>query len=310
MNIVCVHVGLRGALEAAGHRCLDLRPPAGVIRLEPLLGDFVPDVIFQQETLGPRTIIADLGAFSCLKVFWSIDTHLNSFWHQYYARLFDLCCSTQKQWLPWFAARGLVQTAWLPWFGSSRPVAPWEERVHGLGFVGRITPERPVRQWFAQWLDRIGDVQVRQDLPHGQMLDFYDKSRIVPNEAIFGEINFRLFEAASCGCAVLNPAVGHVEGLFEPDSEVALYRDGAELVDWVCRLRHNDVLARLMGLRAWERIQREHLPEHRARALLARVGNLERAAQTGPAARVALWLTLFSLWEGGRLPLPMEEMER
>ncbi len=310
MNIVCVHAGLAAALEAAGHRCLRLSPPSGIIRLAPLLGKFAPDLIFQQETLGPRTLIADLDAFACPKVFWSIDTHLNSFWHRYYARLFDLFCTTQKHWLPWFAARGIQSGLWLPWFGMARSITPWERRAPGLVFVGRVTPERPVRQWFLRWLKDLDGVRAHQDLTHAQMLALYDQSRIVPNEAIFGEVNFRVFEAASCGCAVLNPAVGHVEELFEADREIALFRDGAELAEWVRRLRGNDVQARLMGLKAWERVQGEHLPAHRVATLMTGVEQTVRSARTGVDGRIALWLALFRLWECGRLPLSLDEMER
>lgn len=310
MNIVCVHASLAAALEAAGHRCLRLSPPAGIICLTPLLGDFTPDVILQQETLGPRTLLADLDTFACPKVFWSIDTHLNSFWHRYYARLFDLVCTTQKHWLPWFAANGITQSLWLPWFGTARPIAPWDGRDPGLVFIGRVTPERPVRQWFLRWLGDLGGVRAHQDLTYAQMLTLYDQSRIVPNEAIFGEVNFRLFEAASCGCAVLNPAVGHVEELFEVDREVGLFRDGAELADWVRRLRGHDIQARLMGLKAWERIQRDHLPAHRAATLMGGLEQATCAARTGIDGRIALWLALFRLWECGRLPLSLAEMER
>ncbi len=83
MNIVCVHLGLNAALTALGHNVLALSPPAGLVRISPLLKDFVPDLLIQQETLGPRTFIADLDVLPCPKVYWSIDTHLNSFWQQY-----------------------------------------------------------------------------------------------------------------------------------------------------------------------------------------------------------------------------------
>lgn len=99
-----------------------------------------------------------------------------------------------------------------------------------------------------------------------------------------------------CGCAVLNPAVGHVEELFEADREIALFRDGAELAEWVRRLRGNDVQARLMGLKAWERVQGEHLPAHRVATLMTGVEQTVRSARTGVDGRIALWLAPFRLW--------------
>ena len=304
MNIVCVSSSLCAALSGLGHNVLDLRPRAGIVRIAPLLGEFVPDLLVQQESLGPRTLIADLDALSCPKIFWSIDTHLNSFWHQYYARLFDLFCTTQKHWQSWFRERGLARTLWLPWYGSQRALVPWDERRRGLGFVGRVTPERPVRGWFLDWLKELGPLEARTDLGFAPMLDFYDRSRIVPNESIFGEVNFRLFEAASCGCSLINPATPGLADLFIPDEEVAVYRDGAELADWARRLVSEDLLARSMGLRARERVRREHLPEHRAAALLSAAKDIgDRSAVGGVEGRVAWWLTLYHLWEDGRLDM-------
>lgn len=303
MNIVCVSSSLCAALSGLGHNVLDLRPAAGIVRIAPLLGEFVPDLLVQQESLGPRTFIADLDALSCPKVFWSIDTHLNSFWHQYYARLFDLFCTTQKHWQSWFRERGIARTLWLPWYGSQRALVPWDERRAGLAFVGRVTPQRPVRGWFLDWLGELGPLECREDLGFADMLDFYDHSRIVPNESIFGEVNFRLFEAASCGCAVINPVTPGLEDLFVPGEEVAVYHDGAELAHWARRLRAEDLLARSMGLRARERIKREHLPEHRAATLLAASGDIAGRAARGVDARVAWWLTLYHLWEAGRLEM-------
>ena len=179
-----------------------------------------------------------------------------------------------------------------------------------MAFVGRLSSERPVRSWFVDWLGELGELRVRQDLGFAAMLDFYGGSRLVPNESIFGEINFRLFEAASCGCAVLNPALPGLEDLFEPGEEVAAYRDGAELAAWVRRLQADDLLARSMGLRAWERVRREHLPMHRARQLMSAVDGLAGCAASGGAADVAWWLTLLSLQDAGRLALPAGGLEK
>lgn len=310
MKIVCVHSSLGKALSDLGHDVLELRPGPGIVRLAPLLGEFVPDLLVQQESLGPRTLIADLPVMPCPKVFWSIDTHLNSFWHLYYARLFDLFCTTQKHWQIWFRERGIPGVQWLPWYGSPRGLTPWDQRRKGMGFVGRVTPERPVRGWFLDWLGELGTVERRGDLGFAPMLDFYDHSRIVPNESIYNEVNFRLFEAGSCGCAVVNPAVPGLEDLFVPGEEVAVYRDGAELGYWVGRLQRDDLLARSMGLRARARISREHLPEHRAGALLDAAQASGALSARGADAETAWWLTLYHLWEAGRLDMDREAVLR
>lgn len=308
MNIACVHLHLARALTELGHTVLELRPSAGLVRIGPMLDSFRPDLFIQQETLGPRTLIADMDRLDCPKVFWSIDTHLNGFWHRYYGRLFDLVCTTQQHWLPWLRACGL-QAAWLPWYGMQRPAGPWDQRG-GAAFIGRVTPERPIRGWFLDLLGRVDGFEAVQDLDFTAMLKRYDLTRIVPNESIFGEINFRLFEAASCGCAVINPDIPGLPDLFEPGEEVAVYRDGAELLHWITRLHSDDALARLLGTRARIRVWREHLPEHRALTLLDTVREVTRKAQTGVSSDISFWLALYRLREAGRLAITADELER
>jgi hypothetical protein len=58
-----------------------------------------------------------------------------------------------------------------------------------------------------------------------------------------------------------------------------------------------------MGLRARERIKREHLPRHRAEALLAAAGNISGQPAGSANAGAAWWLTLHQLWEAGRLDM-------
>lgn len=310
MKIVCVDSGLGKALTALGHEVLDLRPGPGIVRLAPRVGEFAPDLFIQQESLGPRTLVADLPALPCPKVFWSIDTHLNSFWHVYYARLFDLLCTTQKHWRAWFQERGITRVCWLPWHGLPRGLAPWDQRRTGLGFVGRVTPERPARTWFLEWLGQIGALERQENLGFEAMLHFYDHSRVVPNEAIFSEVNFRLFEAASCGCAVVNPLVPGLEDLFAPGEEVVAYRDGAELAYWVKRLQRDDLLARSLGLRARQRVAGEHLPEHRAKALLDAAAAAGARAVRGDDAATAWSLTVYHLWESERLDMARQALIR
>jgi hypothetical protein len=43
---------------------------------------------------------------------------------------------------------------------------------------------------------------------------------------------------------------------------------------------------------------------------LAKTETLEHTALTGHEGRICVWQALFALWENGRLPLSLEEMER
>lgn len=309
MRIACVHLALAGALRSLGHEVLELGAGGGVMPVLPLLGDFEPDLFIQQERLGERTLFTDLPALGCPRVFWSIDTHLNSFWQRWYGRLFDLVCTTQKHWTEWFRQRAVNRVLWLPWFGTRRALLSWEERTLPVSFVGRLTSERPVRSWFVDLLGRVGELRLEQTLNHADMLALYDRTRVVPNESIFGEINFRLFEAASCGCAVVNPDIAGLTDLFSPGEDVAVYRDGCELEALLRRFAAQPLLARVMGVRARERVQREHLPEHRAEHLLAAA---LQAGVTGMDARTGskfLWLTVMRLQEAGRVNMPWQDLE-
>jgi hypothetical protein len=228
MRIAAVDLSLADALRDLGHEVHTITPVPGVVRLAPLLGDFQPDLIIQQERLSPRVLLADLNHFSCPKIFWSIDTHLNAFWHRVYGGLFDAVCTTQLRWIP-FLRQSLPHVVWLPWYGVSRRLPPWGERQGAL-FVGRCGPNRPLRQRFLTELCTVPGFRHMDDLDFEAMLAAYSSALIVPNEAILGELNFRIFEAASCGCALITPDVPGLAELFTPGEEVLTYTHGLELL--------------------------------------------------------------------------------
>jgi hypothetical protein len=63
-----------------------------------------------------------------------------------------------------------------------------------------------------------------------------------------------------------------------------------------------------MARRAWERVRREHLLEHRARALLDFAAELPARAATGAAARTAFTLGLAHLRRAGMCALPAQAL--
>lgn len=308
LNICVIHgrTDLEAHFRSQGHTVLSLRPESFLFNLPKALAKegFAPDMVLQLERLGQRTLLSGLDKVDCVKAFWSIDTHLNHFWHRWYGQLFDLVFTTQRAWKGRLERSGITRAEWLPWYGTNRPLVPHPRRERDVAFVGRVTKHRPVRRWFAEFLSQEYGVEPVEDLTFAQMMDYYSTSRLVPNETIFGEVNFRLFEGASCGCAILNPNISdELADLFEPGVEIDLFDHVMDLKSLMEQHKKDPMRCMKMGVAAWERVQREHLAHHRAERILQIVPTAERTSACGGDARKAFSMTLFSLWEAGRTDL-------
>ncbi len=303
MRICLIHCPLGPALRRMGHHVLELAPPPGLHDARALLdgAGFSPDLLVQTETLGPRTLLAGLDGLSCARVYWSLDTHLNAFWQRHYAGLFDLFLTTQAHWVPRLADLGAPHARWLPWFGAVQPWTPFAQRAHDVGFVGRTGPQRPTRTRFLELLNAQGPVFHAQDVSREEMFALYRATRVAPNEAIFGEINFRVFEASSAGCLLLTRNLPGLEELFVPGRELDTYHHALDLSAKTAWWRKHPEQAQAVGLAARARVLADHLPANRAASLLEMAQAAPRVAATGDQARLRLALALLNLAESGIL---------
>ncbi len=268
-----------------------------------------PDAIVQQENLTRRVLVAGLGNYDCPKLFWGLDPHLNAHWQAYYARLFDLTCSTQKRSIPDLRLRGAADVRWLPWFApAGGEWVPWSKREHKIAFVGRITPQRPAREWMVDLLKtqfKEAQPAIRDGLAFNEMLDLYRHSMLAPNETIFNETNLRLFEAAACGCLVFNPDTGEeMEGLFEPGKEVEVFDTIADLRELLTQHLADTRRAQAMGRAAFERTQTEHRMEHRVKRMHDYLRDAGSHAASGDEENKWFWLSAFALLEAGLCGIP------
>jgi len=264
---------------------------------------FTPDLVVQTEFLGPRCLIEGLDALPCPTVFWCMDPHLNGHWHAPYARLFDLVCSTQRAAIPTIAGRGAADVRWLPSFGLHPSCPDHGKRSRDVAFAGRLTAERPGRKWMVELVERhcAGHVlTVTEGLSFSAMMALYRDARIVPNESILNEINFRLFEAASCGCLVLDQHLGEEQAaLFEPGREFDTYADGVELADKLGLYLKHPRLTQAMGRAASQRVLAEHTIHHRAGQLLEYGRDAASRRARGREADAWMALTMAAMWETG-----------
>lgn len=147
-------------------------------------------------------------------------------------------------------------------------------------------------------------LHVVEGLSFDDMMLLYDDSRVVPNECISNEVNFRLMEGASSGCLVLSPDVGEDQNsLLKPGEEFLLYRDGLELAELAAWARAKPVAAEAIGRAAARRIRMEHLPEHRARFAVELGSRITQNRLTGDAADLAFWLVMARQSRNGTVSL-------
>lgn len=310
MNILCIDCPYTKELEAMGHKVLAPDFPPGVIYLPGILqmNGFNPDLVIQHERLGARVLMGGLEFMPCPSVFVSVDSHLNLFWHKYYGRLFDVVLSSH---ISFFNA--LDKDERLPNIqrfaptGHFRRFKSFDRRSHDLSFAGILTEHRPGRAAMVNLLHSTSNLYSPDKLiPHDEMIELFMDTRMVPNEAIAQEVNFRLFEGASCGSLVISQNIGEDQNVhFEPGLEFETYEHGLELTDKIRFYQKHPGVAEKIGLAAWRRVQAHHLPARRAEQLVSLASAMRRRAE-GAEAKMYFWLTLAQLARHGTHPMPPE----
>ncbi|MEF3696653.1 glycosyltransferase [Desulfolutivibrio sp.] len=314
LRICLVDGPFRPFLASRGHEVLHLAPPQGVHDIAALLAEhgFAPDILLHTETLGRKVILRGVENLPCQTAFWSVDSHVNSHWQVHYAALFDAAFTTQKHLASLFA-RGGREAFWLPWFGTARPFRSFSGRGTEVGFVGRLGEGRPVREQFATLLRRRFDARLASELSFAAMQDFYDDTRLAPNEALFGELNFRLFEAVSSGSLCFTPRTPGLDELFCDGREVVGYDTGWDLVDRMRFYQARPDLAQSLARAGHAALAARHLAEHRAQAFCTAMTEAPGRAR-GDAARMSMALCLLGLCEaglfGGLIPEVEAELAR
>jgi len=245
---------------------------------------FAPDLLLVADTLGPQALPFGLEDVPVPRVYYAIDVHVNFFWQRYYARLFDLVLVAQKDYLPIFAAAG-VPARWLPWGADERVFREQGlARIHDLVFVGTVDPTtRPKRAAVVECLRRrfglatFGE-SVDTRLSWEEMAAVFAGSKIVLNEAILGDLNFRVFEAMACGALLVTERIDNgLADLFTPGEELVVYGPD-DLVPQVAHYLHADTERTRVAANGARAVRERH-------TLRARMAELSAAVEAGIARR-------------------------
>ena len=242
---------------------------------------FAPDLLLVADTLGPQALPFGLEDVPVPRVYYAVDVHMNFFWQRYYARLFDLVLVAQKDYVPVFD----VPARWLPWGADERVFRERGlARIHDLVFAGTVDPAtRPKRAAIVACLrERFGletfGESVEKRLSWEEMGALFASSKIVLNESILGDLNFRVFEAMACGALLLTERIDNgLVDLFTPGEELAVYGPD-DLVAQVEQHLSDDAARTRIAARGAALVRERH-------TLGARMGELAALVEAGIARR-------------------------
>ena len=183
--------------------------------------NFWPDLLLiTDESLPP--LYTGLEKLDIPLIGYLIDSHIHFSWHQHFAGVFDHCFIAQKNY-----CKAINQfhnnCSWLPLFAPADMSATGVRDI-GISFVGTLDPRlNPERVAFIDSFRQKMNLTVA----HGAYQQIFNRSRIILNQSVRDDINFRVFEAMACGGMLLTDNVGNgLEELFTDGVHVVLYEKG------------------------------------------------------------------------------------
>jgi Glycosyl transferases group 1 len=268
-----------------------LRADAPVSYLDDVLRQappgWTPDVILFGDDSRVLRVLG-LEDAPCPLVMLSVDAHHHSAWHAPLGSAFDVVFVAQRDYLPTYSAAGVPAPRWLPLWAPDGLAAPVAEKRHAVAFVGSIDPRfHPQR---VRLLHALAG-QLPLHVAEGAWAPVYAESRIVLNQTVKGDLNFRVFEAMGAGAMLLTEHTGN--GLLE------LFADGEDLVTYprgdlpalVERARyylaHEDERAAIAA-RGRARILASHEEHHRAAEVLEAMRGLDTISRPPDVRRAGL----------------------
>jgi len=182
--------------------------------------DFHPELFFFTDESLPL-LLSGLERVDIPLVGYLIDSHLHNHWHKYFVNIFDHCFVAQKNHYQEFNMER-SRCSWLPLFARDHYLDI--PRDTDVCFVGTLDAGRnPERVVFIESFQQYQPLMVVQ----GAFQKIFNTSRIILNQSVRDDINFRVFEAMSCGGMLLTDSVGNgLDEMFKDGTHLVVYEKG------------------------------------------------------------------------------------
>lgn len=191
--------------------------------LEAILGrlpaGFKPDRIVYFDDSNAVLRVSGIERAPVPTLFYSVDAHIHHSWHSSMAGMFDQVLVAQKDYLPSYE-RFHPTARWFPLW-APKIVTPQTPKKFEACFRGSL--DRKNRAKRVEFLEAVATL-APLDMRSGPYEEAFSTAKIIVNESIHDDLNFRVFEGLSCGGLLLTPRIGN--GLLE------LFGDKKELVSY------------------------------------------------------------------------------
>lgn len=238
--------------------------------------DFQPDLLIIHDNSIP-VLITELETIDIPCAFYSVDTHHHLGFHRYLSLVFPNIFVAQQDYIGQFAEFGVVPH-WLPLWASVY-LEPQSEKKHDAVFIGTLNPDlNPDRVAFFRELQKLVKIDVRT----AAFTDIFPASRIVVNQTVKGDLNFRVFEAMMSGALLLTERTGNgLTDLFEDGKHLVLYTKG-DVEDAARKIRfylENPDKAQAIAEAGRKLVCEKHLALHRAQYVLDKISQPTRPSK-------------------------------
>ncbi len=225
--------------------------------------NFTPDLIAILDD-GTPISFADIHSAPVPVIFYSVDTHHLGFLHFGFSDLFDHVYVAQKDYMGGFRAS---HSSWLPLW-CSKPSSPHPEKKFEAIFVG--TMDRGLNPHRVQLLEQVQRM-APLDILQGPFERFFPFAKIILNQSVKGDLNFRVFEAMCSGALLITDRVknGLLE-LFNDHEHLVTYEwnNPTDAAHQICSLLKQDSNLRKIAETGRQKVLEEHLEMHRAKCIL------------------------------------------
>lgn len=229
-----------------------------------------PDLIFLGDDSFPITYIG-LEKIEIPTVIYAVDSHIHP-WHLYYAHIFDIALFAQKFFIEVdFNFNYHTIKKWFPLYCNPQVHKKLNlKKKYDICFVGTLNPKlnKPRIKLIEALKKRVKNFYIGQ----GDFVPIFNQSKIVINQLANNDINFRFFEALSCGSFLLSERVvgnGFIE-IFKEGRDLVCFEKGNvdEAVEKINYYLKNHDEAEKIALNGFNLVRKEHTVTNRAKQFL------------------------------------------